>query len=247
MKNYLFNLRKEGIFLYPPPDVTDIFGSKKYNLTLSQKIPWAQLPHTKVYYVHNYNPEKDENRIFSALYKNVEELWKIFKKVVVKKGYSYEGKQVKIFNKEVIPDFYEFRKRARKLNYKNFWGLQTTSNDIDRGITRYYIIQGYNKIVSKRINEYRVFFHNGKPKFIAKGDNIPNTCIMDGINKPLEKAVIDFAIKLFKEYIPLFWKYKRLPILFRVDVSYAVDPEFQDNYSINIDGYDNRIRLYANE
>ena len=247
MKNYLFNLKKEGIFLYPHPEVTDIFGSKKYNLTLSQKLPWAQLPHTKIYYVHNYDPQKDENKIFTGLYKNVEELWKIFKKVVVKKGYSYEGKQVKIFNKELIPDFYEFRKKARKLNYKYFWGVKTTSTDIDKGITRFYIIQGFNKIVNKKQNEYRVFFHNGKPKFIANGDDIPNTCIVDGNKKPLEKAIIDFSIKLYKEYIPLFWKSKRLPILFRIDVSYAVDSEFQDEYSINVEGFENPIRFYANE
>jgi hypothetical protein len=162
MKNYLFNLKKEGIFLYPHPEVTDIFGSKKYNLTLSQKLPWAQLPHTKIYYVHNYDPQKDENKIFTGLYKNVEELWKIFKKVVVKKGYSYEGKQVKIFNKELIPDFYAFRKKARTLNFKDFWDVKTTSTDIDKGITRYYIIQGFNKIVSKRKNEYRILYNRFK-------------------------------------------------------------------------------------
>ena len=56
-----------------------------------------------------------------------------------------------------------------------------------------------------------------------------------------------FQKKLFKEYIPLFWDNKRLPILFRVDVSYAVDKEFQDKYSINVDGFESPIRLYANE
>ena len=45
----------------------------------------------------------------------------------------------------------------------------------------------------------------------------------------------------------MFWKLPRLPILFRVDVSYAVDPEFQDKYSINVAGFSNPIRLYANE
>jgi hypothetical protein len=246
MSNYLKGLQNRGIYLYPPPEVTDNFGSKKYNLTLNQKLPWAQLPHTKVYYVPNYDP-KDENRIFTALYKSVEELWKIFNKVVVKKGYSYEGKQVKIFNKELIKDFFVFRKKARKLNYKNFWGVRTSSIAIDKGITRYYIIQGFNKIVSKRQNEYRVFFHNGKPKFIAKGDDIPNTCIDDALKTQLGKEIIAFSKKLFKEYIPLFWNNQRLPILFRVDVSYAVDKEFQDKYSINVEGFEKPIRLYANE
>jgi len=246
MRQYLIGLQNRGIYLYPPPDVIDNFGSKKYNLTLNQKLPWASLPYTKVYYVPKYDP-KNENKIFTALYKSVEELWKTFKKVVIKKGYSYEGKQVQIFNKETITNFFDFRKKARKLNNKNFWGVRTSSILIDKGITRYYIIQGFNKIVSKRQNEYRVFFHNGKAKFIAKGDNIPNTCVVDSVNSPLENEIVKFSKKLFKEYIPLFWHNKRLPILFRIDVSYADDIEFQDKYSIKVEGFENPIRLYANE
>ena len=33
---------------------------------------------------------------------------------------------------------------------------------IDKGSDRYYILQGYNKIIKERKNEYRFFFHNGK-------------------------------------------------------------------------------------
>ena len=55
--------------------------------------------------------------------------------------------------------------------------------------------------------------------------------------------------KLFEynEYIKLFWDQKRHPILFRIDVSYAMDMKFQDKDSIVVDGFDNKIRLYANE
>ena len=247
MKNYIINLQSKGIYIYPPPSVIDNFGSKKYNLTLNQKLSWASLPHTQVYYLHNYDPKKDENKIFTNLYKKVQELWYIFKKVIIKKGYSYESKQVQFFNRELITNFNEFKKKALKLNYKHFWGIRTSSIKIDEGITRYYIIQGFNNIISKKLNEYRIFFHNGKVKFIAKGTNIPNTCIEDEIQIPLVKAIINFAKKLFKEYIPLFWNQKRLPILFRIDVSYAIDPVFQDQYSINIDGFDTPVRIYANE
>ncbi len=72
-----------------------------------------------------------------------------------------------------------------------------------------------------------------------------NTSLINQIqNLQIEKEVIKFAKKMFKSYIPLFWK---LPILFRVDVSYAVDPEFQDKHSINVDGFTKPVRLYANE
>lgn len=246
MINYLKELRNSGIYLYPKPEVINIFASKSYNLTLNQKLSWARLPHTEVYYAQNYK-NNDENKILSGLYRLTEKLWKTFDKVVIKKGYSYEGKQVRTFDKSEIIDFYDFKKIAVKLNYKNFWGVKTSSMTIDEGINRFYILQGYNKIVSERENEYRVFFHNGRPKFIAKGDKIPNTCIKDSLIMPLEKEIIIFSKKLFKEYIPLFWREKRLPILFRIDVSYAVDKEFQDEYSINVEGFENPIRLYANE
>lgn len=247
MKKYMLNLSNNGIHVYPPIEVTDIFGSKKYNLTLNEKLPWAALPHTQVYHINNYRPYSDEKIITKNLYNIVVNLWKIFKKVVVKKGYSYEGRQIKTFNRETTTDYKAFFNYAKKLNNKKFWGVQTSSIQIDKGITRYYIIQGFNRIVSKKINEYRIFFHNGKPKFIAQGDDIPNKCIKDEMKKPLVKAMIIFAKKLFKQYIPLFWKNNKLPILFRIDVSYAVDPEFQDEYSINIEGFNNPIRIYANE
>ena len=149
MKKYMLDLSSK-VYVYPPVEVTDIFSSKKYNLTLSKELPWGGLPHTEVYYSQNYQEkvlssqkviedfnqeiykEKDENKIFSSLYKIVEKLWKTFKIVVVKKGYSYEGKQVLRFNKEMIHDFYEFKYKAQKLNFKNFWGVKTSSKIIDK-------------------------------------------------------------------------------------------------------------------
>lgn len=250
MRDYMTNIQNKGIFIYPPPDVTNIFGSKQYNLTLKEKLSWASLPHTRVYSVPNYDSTKDEKNIYIELYKNVEDMWKMFKKVVIKKGYSYEGKQVRIFDKEKIKNFKDFKKLAKKLNYKNFWGVKSSSLNIDKGTTRFYILQGYNKIVTDKNNEYRVFFHNGKAKFIANGDMIPNTCLKDRSKKPLGKEIIKFAKKLYKSYIPIFWnssKHKRLPILFRIDVSYAIDPEYQDEHSIKVEGFDNMIRIYANE
>ena len=70
---------------------------------------------------------------------------------------------------------------------------------------------------------------------------------MKHIETELVKHIIHFAKKLFIDYIKIIWKENRLPILFRVDVTYATDPEFQDRYSIKVDGFDNMIRLYANE
>lgn len=247
MKEYMRYIEKQGVFIYPGIDATDNFGSKKYNKVLLDQLQFAQLPKTKVFVFPNYKPFVDEKKINTTLWKAIQELWKEFDRVVVKKGYSYEGKQVQTFNKEFVKNYGDFLHKAKKLNFKRFWGTTASAIQQDRNTDRYYIVQGYNKIVSRRDNEYRVFFHNGVPRYIAKGDMVPNTCIVDENKKTLEKAVIKFAIEVYKKYIPLFWKHQRQPILFRVDVSYAVDPQFQDKFSQEIEGFNNPVRLYANE
>ena len=246
MKKYLYNLKNNGIYIYPPIEIINTFASKKYSKTLSDQLEYAQLPHTVVLRFKKYKPFVDDKKITQKIYDTVTKLWNTFEKVVVKKGYSYEAKQVKILSKNKVLDFKEFKHTIRTLNYKDFWGEKVNAINIDKDIDRYYIIQGYNKIVRKRKNEYRVFFHNGRCKYIAHGDRIPNYC-MKHIETELVKHIIHFAKKLFIDYIKIIWKENRLPILFRVDVTYATDPEFQDRYSIKVDGFDNMIRLYANE
>jgi len=245
MKELVARLSND-IYVYPPLDIIDTFASKNYNKTLNEKLPWAALPKTRVLFFPNYMPT-DENRILTKIWFTLQDMWKTFEKVVVKKGYSYEGKQVKTFAKDKFKDFHEFREFAKKLNYKSFWGQGTNSIKIDKGITRFYILQGFNKVVTKRENEYRVFFHNGNPKYIAYGDKIDNTCLIDQVKKPLEQYVISFARQLYKKYIPLIWNLPRKPILFRIDVSYATDPEFQDDYSQKVPGFETPVRFYANE
>jgi len=257
MHNYLKDLINKGVYLYPQVNIIDNFGGKKYYKTLVDKLPYASLPHTVVLNFNNYNPKTDETKIINKLYETVTSMWKTFNKVVVKKGYSYEGKQVKIFNRETITDFKQFEEKAKTLNYKKFFGVGSNAIFQDRGIDRYYIVQGFNKIVTKRSNELRVFFHNGVARYIATGDELPNVCVQDKLkdnfddnsdtNLPLHNEIVKFAKKLFKDYIPLIWKEKRPPILIRIDVSYAVDPQFIDEYAINIKGFDTPVRIYANE
>lgn len=251
MRKYLLDLQNDGVFIYPPPNIIDNFGSKRYNDTLNKELPWASLPKTRVVKFENYHPKKENDNVLH-LWKHVQEMWKDFERVVVKKGYSYEGVQVQIFNRTAIKNFEEFKTKAHKLNKKYFWDQARSAIPHEIGIDRYYILQGFNKIVSKRENEYRVFFHNGKARFIARGTGIPNTCLEDEEQKPLVKKIIKFAKKLYKAYIPLFWTsnkniIRKNPILFRVDVSYAIDPQFQDEYSVKIKGFDKPVRIYANE
>ena len=259
MKNYLTFLNTK-IYLYPPLGITDIFSSKKYYRTLVDEIKFAALPKSKVYYFENYERNM-EFRIQKKLYRVILDFWKEFDKVVVKKGYSYEAKQVQVFNKKTTYDEANASenpnkekiikniifKRLSKLNYKNFWGIESNAMTIEQGIDRYYIVQGFNKIVKNRNNEYRVFFLDGIPKYVSNSGWTANICIENKNTTPIQKAVIDFAVKLYSVYIPKIWKLRTKPILFRIDVSYAVDPIFQDEYSQYVEGFENKIRIYANE
>ncbi len=247
MINFLKELYKNNIYIYPQVDIIDNFGGKKYYNTLVNKLRFASLPHSRVLIFSKYVPFKDEKIIKTKLWKNINDMWKISDNIVLKKGYSYESKQVITLNKNNIKDFYNFADKIRKLNLRHLFGSFSNSIYMDNGIDRYYILQPYNKIVVNRNNEYRVFFIDGEIKYISKGLRIPNTCILDEIKKPLEYEIIKFAKKLYKKYIPLIWNEKQNPILFRIDVSYAVDDIFQDKYSVNIKGFDKPIRIYCNE
>jgi hypothetical protein len=254
--DYYKGLEKDyGIHIYPGIDVTNNFGSKKYYRTLKDNMYYSILPHTIVFNKENYLGSRDENYIIRKLYEYSNRLFdKNFDKIVIKKGYSYEGKQVRFFSKGI--DFEDFKEKAMKLNYKKFWNIGTNSIRWERNIDRYYILQGYNSVIKKRENEYRVFFFNSKATYIAFGTKIDNICIDDienkdfdnfrFINKDLAVEILRFAKKVYNDYLKLFWDKDIDPILFRVDVSYATDERLQDIHSITIPEL-GKIRIYVNE
>lgn len=283
MKKFLLDLQNEHkVILYPGIDKTMLFGSKEYYKILIKKMPYAVLPESKVYTFYNYQGYKDEKTIISKLYNTAKYLLKNHEKVVIKKGFSYEAKQVKVIDKDLIFDFYDFRNIATKLNLKYFWDIKTSAIDMDVGIDRHYIIQPYNKIVKDRFNEFRVFFLNGSAKYITWQTDFDNLCVNDieniddnielnndkryiykvfdsegniienerktkEYNKFLLIEILRFSKKVYKDFLPYFWKGEGHPILFRTDISYAIDPIFMDKYSINIKGMDSKVRLYVNE
>ena len=106
-----------------------------------------------------------------------------------KKGFSYESKQVKVITKDLISDYGDFISIARRLNLKNFWGIKSNAIDMDIGMDRYYILQGYNSIVTSEFNEFRVFFINGKATYITWKDQFHNVCTND-IDKNMENEVV---------------------------------------------------------
>lgn len=281
MKNFFDNLEKK-IYLYPGVNKTLLFGSKKYYKTLIEEIPYSSLPHSDVLEFKNYQGNKDEKIIKNNLIKKMKILFEKFDKIVVKKGFSYEGKQVKIFKKQILNDKEELNKKLDSLNFKKFFNVGGNAIKWEKNMDRYYILQGFNrKIKNNNLNEFRVFFLNGKAKYISWGDQIPNLCTDDSldnytyslddfenmrdgdigksersvnslnnVNKNLMIQVLRFAKRVYQDFKPKFWSNRfniTDPIIFRVDVSFAVDPIFQDEYSINIEGFDEKVRLYVNE
>lgn len=271
MKGFINNL---DIYVYPGVEKTLLFGSKGYYKML---MPYASLPHSDVLEIKNYQGESDENRIKDLLIEKSKKLFKKFDKIVIKKGYSYEGKQVKVFSKNILENIKLFRDKLEGLNYKKFFGQGGNAIKWEKGMDRYYILQGYNKVVTKRINEFRVFFFDGLAKYIAWGTGLLNLCVEDvdyremysyemnnrqgelgsnyqsidklnKIDKNLLTEVLRFAKKVYQDFKPKFWNNELdldNPILFRIDVSFAVDDIFQDEHSIELDGQ--KIRLYVNE
>ena len=147
IKKYLYDLKNKGIYIYPPIEVIDTFASKKYNIMLNNNFIYATLPKTKIVKITNYNSKKEED-VLKILWENTEEMFKDFNKIVIKKGYSYEGKQVKIFSQLTNTNYDEFKTNAMKLNFKRFWNRGTNAIYIDKGSDRYYILQGYNKDIT---------------------------------------------------------------------------------------------------
>jgi|SaaInlStandDraft_5_1057022.scaffolds.fasta_scaffold00718_18 hypothetical protein len=268
MKKFIKRLQnKYNIHIYPGINVTNTFGSKKYYKTLidKKKLNYAALPNSLVYMCKNYNKSKDDE-IVKNLYEKTQIMFQKFNKIIIKKGYSYEGKQVKIIKKNIT--FKEFKEIIEQLNFKKFWGNETDSRLWEKNINRYYILQGYNRIIRNSLNEFRVFFLNGKAVYIVFDDDIDNVCINDmrtqddtisinnsqkkedfqqTINVPLAKEIVRFAKKIFQDYKPYFWKKEEEPILFRTDISFAIADEFQDEHSIVVEGFNKPVRIYVNE
>jgi len=287
MKKFIRKLnKKHDIKIYPGIKVTDMFGSKKYYDILVNKMAYSALPHSKVITIKKYQGNKDNNKLEKLLYNASVDMFKIFDKIIIKKGYSYEGKQVQFITPEIIKDKKLFQQKVNKLDNKKYFGVKTNASKWEIDIDRYYIIQGNNNIIKEASNEYRVYFFNGKAKYMAWADNVPNQCtkdvekttedtefdykirdivndkgykilntkmdnidILNSYNPYLGTEILRFGKRVYNDFLKYFWKDKPTehPIMFRVDISYAIDKQFLDEHSIEVDGFDDKIRLYINE
>lgn len=180
MKKYIINLQKKhNIHVYPGIGVTDMFGSKKYYDILVSKMQYSALPHSRVVVMKKFNNNTDNKILLKKLHNESKMMLKTFEKIIIKKGYSYEGKQVQFIDRNTINDMKLFTEKIEKLDKKKYFGVKTDASIWENNIDRYYILQGNNNVIKEASNEYRVYFFNGKAKYMAWADNVPNQCTDD--------------------------------------------------------------------
>jgi hypothetical protein len=212
--NYCKKMEKRGIYFYPGTDITNLFASKRYYQILIDKMKYAALPHTEVLKVGKFNGKEDIEYTILKLYQICKNMLNKFDKIVIKKGYSYNEIQVLILNRKIVNNKDLFLKNIKKLDCKKFFGEKTNANKWEIGIDRYYIIQGFNKVVTKAKNEYRIFFINGKATYVSWEDDLPNQCISDIKNITNKfvydiKDVDDSKISLLNKNVPSLYKLEK--------------------------------------
>ena len=178
--NYLIKLRKDhNVIFYPGIEETNYFSSKKYYQTLLNNMYYSVLPHTSVIEIKKFS-KKDFLFLVRKIKYICDNLIKKFEHVVIKKGYSYNSVQVAIIEKKIVNDIDKLAAEILKLEKKDSFDIDGNALKWETNIDRFYIIQGYNEIVNENdLGEFRVFFIDGKQKYVAWGDDYPNLCVDD--------------------------------------------------------------------
>jgi hypothetical protein len=189
MIEYCKKIEKDNnVNFYPGIDVTNLFASKRYYKTLTEHMKYSILPHSVVLKINKFNGKDDNEKIVIKLFNISKKMLLKFNKIVIKKGYSYNEIQVITIYKSDIKNFKKFTKKVITLDKKDFFDKIGDAKKWEVGMDRYYIIQGYNEIITDATNEYRIFFIDGKPTYIAWGIQSANQCVSD-VKKMTDKYI----------------------------------------------------------
>ena len=192
--NYCKDLEKNNTIFYPGIEVTNMFASKKYYKILTDKMKYSILPHSITLEIKNFNNKNDIESTVLKLYDISKKMLLKFKKIIIKKGYSYNEQQVTVLNTDVLNNISSFTKRILGLDDKDYFDTETDAKKWEQNMNRYYIIQGFNNIISSTINEYRVYFINGIPTYVGWDDETPTQCVSD-----MDKSKINiYKIRKYK-------------------------------------------------
>jgi hypothetical protein len=267
-------LQANGTVIYPPPDFSYYTNSKTYSVDLHDAPENEEfvLPHSKTFlfsYSGKSGKSVDQTRKEMLTYfKTVHEKTDY---VIVKNGFSADMTDVylvlsqkaaseKELPKEIERAFPEDKRFVMNENISDLIHIYTDfirENHVDLVV----IAEPYNKIVSNRKNEYRMWYLEGKFVdyfcFGIERDDKGKIKLIDNITYN-SKNEIHFQLKkltdklyqtILKNVRAILNDDEFVPVAMRFDMSYARDAIFMDKYAVEINHKEEKgkVRFYCNE
>jgi tRNA1(Val) A37 N6-methylase TrmN6 len=262
------NLESKGTVMYPPAKFIYYTNSKTYSVDLhSPEYAEFALPKSNAFLF----PYEDNG----ALNQTWRELVAYFKRVqdetdyiVVKSGFSADMNDVylvitqKAESEQQFPKDIEraFPKNKRFVLNENISELRDFIFDFIRenNVDLVVIAEPYNKIVSQRKNEYRMWYLGGKFVdyfcFGIERDEQGKIKLIDNqaynskneIHSHLKTLTDRLYHVILQKIRSLLKNDDFIPVAMRFDMSYAIDPIFLDKHAVTIKQKGN-LRFYCNE
>ena len=263
------NLESKGTVMYPPADFVYYTNSKMYSADLHSSPEYAEfvLPKSKTF-LFPYHDNGALNQVWREMTTYFKRIQDETDYIVVKSGFSADMNDVylvitpKAESEQQFPKELEraFPKDKRFILNENISELRDFIFDFIRenNVDLVMIAEPYNKIVSQRKNEYRMWYLGGKFVdyfcFGIERDDQQKVKLIDN-QAYNEKNEIHTHLKTLadKLYHVILQKIRGLlknddfvPVAMRFDMSYATDPLFLDKHAVAIKQKGN-LRFYCNE
>ena len=264
-------MQSEGTVIYPPPDFSYYTNSKTYSVDLhAPENEEFVLPHSKTFlFSYSGNPSINQTRKeMLAYFKDVQEKTDY---VIVKNGFSADMTDVylvmtqkaaseKELPKEIEKAFPQDKRFVMNENVSDLMDIYTDfirENNVDLVV----IAEPYNKIVSNRKNEYRMWYLGGKFVdyfcFGIERDDKNKIKMIDNLvynsknetHFQLKKLTDKLYQVVLKNVRAILKDDEFVPVAMRFDMSYATDAMFIDKYAVEINqkGQKGKVRFYCNE
>lgn len=255
-------LEQSGTVIYPPPVFHLYTNSKTYAIELYKRSEYI-LPHSKQFLLPTNskcsNNDEGQGGVWSSIKKHLKEIRDVSPYSIIKVGYSADMADIYfIANTEnafldINPKMIVQLKDVDKL--KKIYDEYLNYDKMDLIV----IVQPYNEIVADRHKEYRLWYvddkfighfcfgiiKNKEGKIIELLDNQK----YDSTNE-IHYNILQLANKLYKFILNEIRIYLKNPsfklIALRLDMSYAVNPQLQDKYSVILSN-NKKYRFYCNE
>jgi hypothetical protein len=230
-------LKNKGISRYPILNDAMTFNSKVYSKMMEDKYPECSMPQSKTIFYPVWCSDKYdeyEKKIIERL-NELKELG--HEKAVLKKGFSGEkhGRRFVDLNNP-----HKYKSIIKSLEFTDDLGMYTNNGKYDEGCFRIVIIQPFNKVISQRDNEYKMWYLNKK---FSGMYHLGNNKILYHYDDPFLNKLKEFGDKVVNNFVKDICK--KVPRILRVDVSWVSDDKLMDKHKFNLN--DKNYRLYINE